>query len=383
MTTPLPQLYARVLTAASDTYDLPTIEDSTQDIVKSCIEDLCQIQARIANLALFSSNETLEDISTQNLIYLTVPYVCAEVQGRVRTTEREDRFVSIVQAQNYYVTYCSTLENYGIVTEGDSKLFSRNAANAASKREQKIQQYRHEKDLRTRIEVIRKRRRQQPIEESASTDFILICSLLPSVPPSGDDDEDDEVLRESTLLLLRLFFSLSKTQLAHIDTELQLLKTAPPPLPYSPRPDDNDPRNKEKERQDEDMWKLDASKPNPSGGPLLDPAGKPLRPFTILPSGASDRARHQAQIFGPGYNLPTMTIDQYLEVERQRGNILSGGGVGSENTPTSSEQLAIDAEMDGTVEGEAKAEEKRLKDENWAGFTDENPRGAGNTMNRG
>lgn len=55
--------------------------------------------------------------------------------------------------QNYYETYCSTLENYGIVTEGDSKLFSRNAANAASKREQKIQQYRHEKDLRTRIEV--------------------------------------------------------------------------------------------------------------------------------------------------------------------------------------------------------------------------------------
>ncbi|KAK0441888.1 TAP42-like protein [Armillaria borealis] len=385
MTTPLPQLYARVLTAASDAYDLPTIEDSTQDIVKSCIEDLRQIQARIADLALFSSNETLEDISTQNLIYLTVPYVCAEVQGRVRTTEREDRFVSIIQAQNYYETYCSTLENYGIITEGDSKLFSRNAANAASKREQKIQQYRHEKDLRARIEVIRKRRRQQPTEESASsiTDFVLISSLLPSATASGDDDEDDEVLRETTLLLLRLFFSLSKTQLAHIDTELQLLKTAPPPLPYSPRPDDNDLRTKEKERQDEDMWKLEVPKPNPSGGPLLDPAGKPLRPFTILPSGASDRARHQAQVFGPGYNLPTMTIDQYLEVERQRGNILSGGGPGSENAPTSSEQLAMNAEMDGTVEGEAKAEEKRLKDENWAGFTDENPRGAGNTMNRG
>ncbi|KAK0497071.1 TAP42-like protein [Armillaria luteobubalina] len=385
MTTPLPQLYARVLTAASDAYDLPSIEDSTQDIVKSCIEDLRQLHVRIADLALFSSNETLEDISTQNLIYLTLPYVCAEVQGRVRTTEREDRFVSIIQAQNYYETYCSTLENYGIVTEGDSKLFSRNAANAASKREQKIQQYRHEKDLCTRIEVIRKRRRQQPTEESASstTDFIFIRSLLPSSTASGDSDEDDEVLRETALLLLRLFFSLSKTQLAHIETELQLLKTAPPPLPYSPRPDDNDPRNKEKDRQDEEMWKLDAPKPNPNGGPLLDPAGKPLQPFTILPSGASERARHQAQVFGPGYNLPTMTIDQYLEVERERGNILSGGGPGSENTPTSSEQLAMDAEMDGKVEGEAKSEEKRLKDENWAVFTDENPRGAGNTMNRG
>lgn len=51
--------------------------------------------------------------------------------------------------------------------------------------------------------------------------------------------------------------------------------------------------------------------------------------------------------------------------------------------PTSSEQLALDAEMDGMALGEEKAEEKRLKDEKWARFTDANPRGQGNTMNRG
>ena len=55
----------------------------------------------------------------------------------------------------------------------------------------------------------------------------------------------------------------------------------------------------------------------------------------------------------------------------------------SQAAPTSSEQLAIDAEMDGTLEGEFKEEMKRQKDESWARFTDENPRGAGNTMNRG
>lgn len=55
----------------------------------------------------------------------------------------------------------------------------------------------------------------------------------------------------------------------------------------------------------------------------------------------------------------------------------------SENVPTSSEQLAIDAEMDGTIEGAASSERKRLKDENWSIYTDENPKGAGNTMNRG
>jgi immunoglobulin-binding protein 1 len=43
----------------------------------------------------------------------------------------------------------------------------------------------------------------------------------------------------------------------------------------------------------------------------------------------------------------------------------------------------MDAEQDGTAFGDAKSEEKRRKDEEWARFTDDNPRGAGNTMNRG
>lgn len=55
----------------------------------------------------------------------------------------------------------------------------------------------------------------------------------------------------------------------------------------------------------------------------------------------------------------------------------------SEEALTTSEQLAFDAEMDGTIQGEQKAEEKRQKDERWAQYTDTHPRGAGNTMNRG
>jgi len=39
--------------------------------------------------------------------------------------------------------------------------------------------------------------------------------------------------------------------------------------------------------------------------------------------------------------------------------------------------------MDGSVYGELKQEEKRLKDEKWARYTDDHHRGAGNRMNRG
>ena len=53
---------------------------------------------------------------------------------------------------------------------------------------------------------------------------------------------------------------------------------------------------------------------------------QPLRPFTILPSDVGERARVQSQVFGPSHRLPTMSIDEYLEIERQRGNIITGGG---------------------------------------------------------
>lgn len=70
-----------------------------QDLVQSCLSDLKLIQSRIIGLGLFSPNETIEDISTRDLIYLLVPYVYAQVIERIRTTERDERLASLAQAQ--------------------------------------------------------------------------------------------------------------------------------------------------------------------------------------------------------------------------------------------------------------------------------------------
>lgn len=55
----------------------------------------------------------------------------------------------------------------------------------------------------------------------------------------------------------------------------------------------------------------------------------------------------------------------------------------SYDAPTESELLELAAEDDGTVLGAEKAEQKRVKEENWAVYTEANKKGAGNTMNRG
>ncbi|KAJ7461476.1 TAP42-like protein [Mycena latifolia] len=389
MSVSLPALFSRALRDASKAFNQSAFEQSTQDLIRSSLADLKSLSSRILGLSLFSPNEILEDISTRDLIYLLVPFALAEVQGRVRAAGNDERIDFLKQSQKYISTFVSHLENYEIIPESERTLHAQDPAKVkdpASRRDLKIKQYQREKDLRARIETIRKRRGQLPVEGEIESDFDLIASLLPKKPDDEEEEEDSEsedILRETILLLLRLCYAQGQSQLLSLSQELDLLQNAPrmPPPPPPPRPED-DRRGKERAAES-DMWKLDAPRGADGKGPLLDPDGKPLRPFTILPAGSSDRARLAAQVFGPGHRLPTMSIDEYLQIEQERGNILTGGGPASETTLTSSEQLELESEMDGTKDGAEKEEMKRLKDENWARFTDENPKGAGNTMNRG
>ncbi|TFY82564.1 hypothetical protein EWM64_g1452 [Hericium alpestre] len=378
----LPAVFHRALAAASKASNLPTIQDETQELVESALKDLRNVLTRVADLALFSPNESFEDISTRDLIYLSVPYILADVEGRVLVAERGNRLEHLCTSERYVRKFITELEMYGIITESERELFSKKAssiADAAKRRETKIKQYQKEKELRAKLEAIRKRRHVATTSSDESpNDYDLVASLLPSPSLSAADDENSEtedILRDATLLLLRLFYTQACSQLESLDQEFELLGSALPPVLQPPPEAD-------RSAQEGEEWRLDAPRLDRQDGPLLDPKGKPLRPFTILPKDAADRARLQAQVFQPGHRLPTMTIDEYLEIEQERGNIITGGGAASVAQPTSKEQLALDAESD-TAFGREKEEEKRLQDEAWARYTDENPRGAGNTMNRG
>ncbi|KAL1944802.1 hypothetical protein VTO73DRAFT_3232 [Trametes versicolor] len=387
---PLSALFRRALASAAKAFDLPTIEDGTQELVRSSLSDLRQCSVGISKLALFSPNEQLADIPTRDLVYLLVPYVMSEVQSRVRAIEREDRLELVKEVKRCLEAYIHYLEQYEIVSGEDKDLYGRPASSVtdpAKRRELKIKQYKREKEIKAKIEVARKRTNQSAAEPISNLE--LIASILPDPSQksadSGEDPDADteEVLRDAVILLLRLIYAEAQTQLERTNEELELLRNAPT-LPPQRLPVEDARLGKKPET--DDMWRLDGplNKGGPDGkGPLLDQQGKPLRPFVLLGQNAADRARLQAQVFQPGHRLPTMSVDEYLQIEQQRGNVITGGGAASENEPTSKEQLAMDAEQDGAAFGEEKAEEKRQKDESWAQFTDSNPKGAGNTMNRG
>ena len=103
------------------------------------------------------------------------------------------------------------------------------------------------------------------------------------------------------------------------------------------------------------------------GGPLLNSSGKPLQPFTLT----DKRTKLRQDVFKPGHSLPTMSIDDYLEEERRRGGIIDGGGNANELQP--------ELDEDNLEQVDAAT----MKAREWDEFVEANPKGAGNTLNRG
>jgi len=66
-----------------------------------------------------------------------------------------------------------------------------------------------------------------------------------------------------------------------------------------------------------------------------------------------------------------MSIDQYLEEERKRGGIIEGGGEASGRQATPDE------------DNYEKADAETMKAREWDEYVEANPKGSGNTLNRG
>lgn len=209
----------------------------------------------------------------------------------------------------------------------------------AMRRETKIRRFKEEKELKQRLEYW---------QSKAAT------------------SQDDELARPLYLQQVSLAVHETFQALESIAQEMHILSLAPPE-PLAPS-EGSTPDTRDRARVgDGYSERLDGPLSAGLKGPLLDSKGRPMRPFTLL----DKRQQLQQGVFRPDHSLPTMTIDEYLEEERKRGGIIEGGGPQSGMVPEPDED---DIE---------KADAETLKARAWDDFKDENPRGAGNTLNRG
>ncbi|CAG8432717.1 5699_t:CDS:2 [Diversispora eburnea] len=194
----------------------------------------------------------------------------------------------------------------------------------AMKRQEKIARYKREKETKAKLEKLQQ--------------------LLSSI--ENDNDKED-IDRNCVLTCIDLFIQKSIEQLSSINQEMDLLNNMRKSEDHIKQSGVN-----EKEIVPSTNTLKDGN------GPLLSSEGRPLRPFIIT----SKREEIRQQVFRPGWRLPTMTIDEYLQQEKERGNIISGGG-----------QMPEKKEINDNDEEAIDAETYRLRELDE--FKDVNPRG--------
>ena len=303
-------------------------------------------------ISLFSPNESLEDIGTADLQYLLLSYRVAEMVLRINGRERK---ANLQRAQRSYERHLKQLDNYDMLGSGEAALLERyqeapNTFSTASttdptaRRNAKIMRFKEEKALKQKLEYLQRN---------------------PSVLQN-----DDAVSRDLQLTNIAYCTHQTFQSLESIGQELHILSLAPP----SPPPDYNqtsrDARERDGREVNEYSDRLDARPSHLSAGmrgPLLDNKGKPLRPFTLT----GKRQEFREGVFRPDHSLPTMSIDEYLEEERKRGGMIDGGGP----------QSQVTAQVDED-DFEA-ADRETMKAREWDEYVEANPKGSGNTLNRG
>lgn len=311
----------------------------------------------IANqISLFSANECLEDIGTADLQYLLLDYRIAELISRVHGSQGE-RKANLEKSQKSYERYLKQLDNYDMLSTADAALLEhyRESPNTfsvastrdpAARRDVKIKRFREEKALKEKLAYLRKN---------------------PSILQN-----DENAVRELHLTNIAYCTHQAFASLESIGQELHILSLAPSSeTPDLPQRDSDARQHNGRSLADSYDTRLDTHLSAGLRGPLLSKEGKPLRPFTLTASGTSKRQEFQKGVFRPDHSLPTMSIDEYLEEERKRGGIIDGGGPQSEVRPEVDED-----DMDA-------ADRETYKARQWDEFVEANPRGSGNTLNRG
>lgn len=181
-----PQSLRSLFTSAKNDKDVlgsrgDTNTDSYKDDVQATIAKFQECQRQIGILSLFSSNESLDDVSTGDLPYghymrkwgvivvanpfvaryMTLEYHLAELMQRAHGSDRES---VLRRAAEQYEKFLMRLDEYGLLSGGDKKLWEQYMASpssftlapandAAARREVKVTRFREEKELKQKLEV--------------------------------------------------------------------------------------------------------------------------------------------------------------------------------------------------------------------------------------
>ena len=325
---------------------LNSTDASYQSKVKQCMAEFL----RCYQGDLFSSNEGIEEFSAQRLRFILVPAYLAEL---VQLVVDDNRGRNLVMSKKWIKDFLEICERLELVDEKDLKTLARERRPADQvRREEKIDRAKREMQNKKKLRAL-----QQKLEENEKKNV--------------DDDAgiDEEVFRECVELEIQVEITRAIESLDLIDQELPLVQ----------RMEDM----KKLEKAKGDRWKEKKDEPQKTNPITVDlPLGYSKK---VGPNGQvtiskdpvfegldSRRTEFQNNVFRPGYNMATMSIEEAADIDMREA-------IERQNRENQAKQMQAEAgedEEDNTIHYD---NVQVYKDREWDAFKDDNPTGSGNT----
>uniref|UniRef100_J3NB96 PP2A regulatory subunit TAP46 n=1 Tax=Oryza brachyantha TaxID=4533 RepID=J3NB96_ORYBR len=381
---PLPALFDK----ASHLHSLASSSSLDQEGIRKGVDLLRRCDEMVSKLGLFSSNETKDDVSTANLKYLLVPYYLGEMTEKV---VQEDRIPVLKASQDHLKEFISICEALELIPEDELELSRQKQPDTmANRRAQKVARFKRQKAAETMLLEIkeRKERRGRSLRAAA-----LSAPIEVGEEDAFEDDGEEE--REAWLATISLALCKSFDLLDMLKKEEEMLLA----VKERQAKDGNafaremlDERTKKAE-----AWHHNAANRAPYSKPA-DPITcatfaqdviegrasvsqahehkhKPLifGPASLVGGGlTSERERMAAQVFQPGYRLPTMSIEEAGLREMKMMEKWQ------ERTAQMIQESNSAWHKDGSRSAQEEEDAEEEKARAWDDWKDDNPRGAGN-----
>ncbi|XP_009415487.2 PP2A regulatory subunit TAP46 [Musa acuminata AAA Group] len=380
---PLPALFEE----ASKIHAMTSESSVDREALRKGIQTLRRCDEMISKLGLFSSNETKDDVSTANLKYLLVPFYIGELTEKVA---EDDRLKVLKISRDHLKEFISICETLELIPEEELERSSQRGANTpANQRAKKIARFKRQRAAEAKLQEIKekKERRWRSLRAAA---------LSSPVEVGEEDVLDDDGEEEREAWLTTISLSICKA----FDL-LEMLKKEEEMLAAVKERQSKEGEDFAHEILDERTKRAETWHRNAASKAAVSKPAEPItcatfaqdviegraqlsqahehkhQPMIFGPASlvggrlTSERERMAAQVFQPGYRLPTMSIEEAGLREMEMMKKWQEWNV----------KLMEEANSSWHKEGTTSTEDEDAEVEKaraWDDWKDDHPRGAGN-----
>jgi len=361
---------------------------------EAALKDLLVIQEQVAHLSLFSSNETLEDISTGSLPFVALEHYLAMAYLNVSTMtttspprpDMKARLQNITRACDLWTAFLQRLEQLELLDNDNTsgvpekrqyhELIEATSTSSSSSssstdvfsmlsvdRNVKIARLRAKQALEKQqehLQALAQRRQRLGLPENAELD--------------GYSD-DESLQRDVSIAQLKLCKLQALEEWSSAVRELPMIHR----MIQQQQQDDEPSSNSQRHHQQQDARLASRSQAPPPQQQAIQ-----LTQITMNAAGQlqatnlTSKELIRSQVFRPSWNLPTMSLEELAQREvedaRAREEHQRLYAAQQQDAPRRYDQLVKDGREDDADLVDASA----ALDRNWDDWKDENPRGSGN-----